>query len=160
MCLNKHVCFWTCEKYYYIFKCLKGSWSWMHSQQLETRPIRIKPELDFSKTKLDPPKQILIVASPLLGFLLATDPSESRAAAAVAMLIHIVGGNWLQWCEPSLQSCVVGAEWWEYLETTGYIHVTLEVNSPFLLRSHFQWSQIGCVYIYIYISFDLKSEVI
>ena len=74
MCLNKHVCFWTCEKYYYIFKCLKGSWSWMHSQQLETRPIRIKPELDFSKTKLDPPKQILIVASTLLGFLLATDP--------------------------------------------------------------------------------------
>ena len=65
----------------------------MHSQQLETRPIRIKPELDFSKTKLDPPKQILIVAPPLLGFLLATDPSESRAAAAVAMLIHIVGGN-------------------------------------------------------------------
>lgn len=46
----------------------------MHSQQLETRPIRIKPELDFSKTKLDPPKQILIVASTLLGFLLATDP--------------------------------------------------------------------------------------
>ena len=46
----------------------------MHSEQLETRPIKIKPELDFSKTKLDPPEQILIVASTLLGLLLAADP--------------------------------------------------------------------------------------
>lgn len=46
----------------------------MHSQQLETRPIKIKPELDFSKTKLDPPKQMLIMASTLLGLLLGHRP--------------------------------------------------------------------------------------
>lgn len=52
-----------------ILKCLRGSQSWVHSQHLEMRPIKIRP-VD-SKTKLDPPKQVLIKASAMLGPLLA-----------------------------------------------------------------------------------------
>ena len=126
-----------------FLKCLKGNWSWMHSQQLETRPIKIKPELEFSKTKLDPPKQILIVASTLLGLLLGHWPpvglqlfillEETMTSVVWALppelcgrcrVVGVDGNYWLHSCYP-----------WGKL--------------PFLLRSHFQWSQISCVYIYL-----------
>lgn len=86
-----------------ILKYLKGSWSWVHGQQIKTWPIKIR---NVSKVRLDSPQQMLIKglnsARPTAG---PETPGKSRTLVDLVMLTLIVRENcWFDGISPSPES--------------------------------------------------------
>lgn len=59
-----------------VLQCPKGSWRWVHGQQIETCRVKIKTVV--SQVKLDPPQQILSVFHHARAAAGHETPAESR----------------------------------------------------------------------------------